>query len=72
MNEYVTGGTPLWLAIMGTHTKMVELLLANGADPNHKVNGFSLLHYANQMNYLTNKISDPKIEELLKKYGGHE
>jgi hypothetical protein len=30
------------------------------------------LHYAKQMNYETNQISDPKIEALLVKYGGHE
>jgi ankyrin repeat protein len=72
MNEYVTGGTPLYFAVIETHTKMVELLLTNGADPNHKVYGWSLLHFAKQMNYVTHQISDPKIEELLKKYGGHE
>ncbi len=70
--NFVSGGTPLYLAVINTHTEMVELLLANGADPNHKVGGISILRYANQDNYLTNQISDPKIEKLLKKYGAHE
>jgi ankyrin repeat protein len=70
--NFVSGGTPLYLAVIHTHTEMVELLLANGADPNHKVGGISILRYANQDNYLTNQISDPKIEKLLKKYGAHE
>jgi ankyrin repeat protein len=72
INEFASGGTPLYFAVIGTRTKIVELLLANGADPNHKVGGYTLLHYAEQMNYQINQISDPKIEELLKKYGGHE
>jgi ankyrin repeat protein len=70
--NFVSGNTPLLLAVMGTHTEMVELLLANGADPNHKVGGFTPLHFAQQMYYESNQISDPKIEALLKKYGGHE
>jgi ankyrin repeat protein len=70
--NFVSGTTPLVLAVMGTHTEMVELLLANGADPNHKVGGFTPLYFAQQMYYDTNQISDPKIEALLKKYGGHE
>jgi len=69
--NFVSGTTPLVLAVMGTHTEMVELLLANGADPNHKVGGFTPLYFAQQMYYDTNEISDPKIEALLKKYGGH-
>jgi ankyrin repeat protein len=70
--NFVSGTTPLVFAVMGTHTEMVELLLANGADPNHKVGGFTPLHFAKQMHYETNQISDPKIEALLIKYGGHE
>jgi ankyrin repeat protein len=72
INEIVTGATPLYFAVIGTHTKVVELLLANGADPNHKVGGYTLLHFARLVNYFANQISDPKIEELLVKYGGHE
>jgi ankyrin repeat protein len=70
--NFESGTTPLVFAVMGTHTEMVELLLANGADPNHKVGGFTPLYFAKQMYYETNQISDPKIEVLLKKYGGHE
>jgi ankyrin repeat protein len=70
--NFVSGSTPLYFAVIGTHTEMVELLLANGADPNHRVGAFTPLHYAKQMNYETNQISDPKIEALLVKYGGHE
>jgi ankyrin repeat protein len=66
------GYTPLLYAVIGTHTDMVELLLANGADPNTKVGARSPLYYSKQMNYLTNQISDPKIEALLRKYGGRE
>jgi len=58
----VAGTSPLYWAVMGFQTEMVELLLANGADVNYKIGGFSALHYA----------SNPKIEALLKKYGGHE
>jgi len=58
----VAGASPLYWAVMGFHTEMVELLLANGADVNYKFSGFAALHYA----------SNPKIEALLKKYGGHE
>lgn len=75
LNEIVTGATPLYFAIMGTHTKMVELLLASGADPNHKVGGYTALHYArlaDDWGGPNHKIRDPKIEELLIKYGGHE
>jgi ankyrin repeat protein len=68
----VTGASPLYFAVIGTHTEMVELLLANGADVNYRMGGFTVLHWANQDNYLVNQISDPKIEALLKKYGGHE
>ena len=68
----VAGVSPLYFAVVGTHTEMVELLLANGADVNYRMGGFTALHFAKQDNYLTNQISDPKIEELLKKYGGHE
>jgi ankyrin repeat protein len=68
----VTGSSPLYFAVIGTHTEMVELLLVNGADPNYKVMGFPPLHYAGIENYLVNQISDPKIVVLLKKYGGHE
>jgi ankyrin repeat protein len=68
----ISGKSPLYFAVIGTHTEMVELLLANGADANYKVGGFSLLHYAKQDNYLANEFSDPKIEALLKKYGGHD
>jgi ankyrin repeat protein len=70
--NFVMGDTPLYFAVIGTHTEMVELLLANGAEVNHKVRGFTVLHFARQENYLTNQISDPKIEALIKKYGGHE
>jgi ankyrin repeat protein len=66
------GGTPLYFAVIGTHTEMVELLLANGADPNHEVLGRTPLDYARQEIYAVHQISDPKIEALLKKYGGHE
>jgi hypothetical protein len=58
--------------VIGTHTEIVEILLANGADPNYKVLSFTPLHYARQDLYLMNQISDPKIEALIKKYGGHE
>jgi hypothetical protein len=51
---------------------MVELLLENGADPNAKVGGFSPLFYSKQMNEQMNLIADPKIETLLRKYGGHD
>jgi ankyrin repeat protein len=68
----ITGASPLYFAVIGTHTEIVELLLANGADPNYKVLGFPPLHYAGIENYLVNQISDPKIVALLKKYGGHE
>jgi len=68
----VSGSTPLYFAVIGTHTEMVALLLASGADANQKVGGFTPMYYAKQENYNTGKISDPKIEELLKKYGGHE
>ena len=68
----VSGSTPLYLAVIGTHTEMVELLLASGADVNHKVGGFTVLHYSRLDNYLTNQISDPKIEALIRKYGGHD
>jgi ankyrin repeat protein len=65
------GGTPLYFAVIGTHTEMVELLLTNGADANQKVLGFTPLDYAKRQLYSTNQISDPKIEALIKKYGGH-
>jgi ankyrin repeat protein len=68
----VTGSSPLYLAVIGTHTEMVELLLANGADVNYRMGGFTALHFAKQDNYLVNQISDPKIEALIKKYGGRE
>jgi ankyrin repeat protein len=68
----VTGASPLYFAVIGTHTEIVEILLANGADPNYKVLSFTPLHYARQDLYLMNQISDPKIEALIKKYGGHE
>jgi ankyrin repeat protein len=58
----VVGASPLYSAVMGMHTEIVELLLANGADVNYKFQGYPPLHYA----------SNPKIEALLKKYGGHE
>jgi len=70
--NFAMGDTPLYFAVIGTHTEMVELLLASGAEVNHKVRGFTVLHFARQDNYLTNQISDPKIEALIKKYGGHE
>jgi ankyrin repeat protein len=60
--NFVSGETPLDLAVMGMRRDIVELLLANGADPNQKVGGFTPLHYA----------SSSKIEALLKEYGGHE
>lgn len=68
----VTGASPLYFAMIGTHREIVELLLANGAHPNYKVMGFPPLHYAGVENYLQNQISDPKIVELIKKYGGRE
>jgi ankyrin repeat protein len=58
----VAGASPLYWAEMGMHTEIVELLLANGADVNYKFQGYPALHYA----------SNPKIEALIKKYGGHE
>jgi ankyrin repeat protein len=61
--NFVSGESPLYLAVVGAHTEMVELLLASGADANYKVRGYTPLHYAN---------SDPKIEALLKKYGGYK
>ena len=70
--NFVSGETPLYFAVVGTHTEMVELLLANGADPNHKVGGFAPLHYAKLTSYENNQISDSKIEALLIKYGGRE
>jgi ankyrin repeat protein len=70
--NFVSGMTPLYFAVMGTHTEMVKLLLASGAEVNHKVGGYTVLHYARQDNYVTNQISDPKIEALIKEYGGHE
>jgi ankyrin repeat protein len=69
--NFASGKTPLYFAIIGNHADVVELLLANGADPNAKVEGFSLLYYAKQDNYLTHQFPDSKIEALLKKYGGH-
>ncbi|MGA9669389.1 MAG: ankyrin repeat domain-containing protein [Terracidiphilus sp.] len=57
--NFASGLTPLYFAIVGNRRNMVELLLANGADPNAR--GSSLLRYS----------SDPKIEALLKKYGAH-
>jgi hypothetical protein len=60
--NFVSGETPLYMAVMGMHREIVELLLANGADANRKVRGFTPLHYAS---------SDPKMEALIKKYGGH-
>ena len=62
--NFASGSTPLYFAVIGTHTEMVELLLANGADVNHKVGGFTPLHAAKQS-------FDPKIEALIRKYGGH-
>jgi ankyrin repeat protein len=70
--NFDSGETPLYFAVVRTHREMVELLLANGADPNHKVEGFSLLRYARTGNYQYSLITDPKIEALLKKYGAHE
>jgi ankyrin repeat protein len=61
----VTGTTPLMYAIFGDHRELVELLLASGADVDHRVNGYTPLHYAR----LTD---DAKIEALIRKYGGHE
>jgi cytohesin len=72
VQSILPGGTPLYFAVIGTHTEMAELLLANGADANHIVLGRTPLDYAKQVNYSTNQISDPKIEALLKKYGGHD
>ena len=70
--NFVSGATPLYFAVIGTHKEMVELLLANGAVVNQEVGGFTPLNYAERENYLMNQISDPKIVALLKKYGGHE
>jgi ankyrin repeat protein len=55
----VSGSSPLYFAVVGTHTEMVALLLANGADVNYRMGGFTVLHWANQDNYLMNQISDP-------------
>jgi ankyrin repeat protein len=63
--NFASGNTPLYFAVMATHTEMVDLLLASGADPNHKVGGYTPVHYSYQT-------SDPKIEALIRKYGGHE
>lgn len=61
----ITGESPLYTAMLAHRLEMVELLLANGADVNYKVRGFTPLRYA--------KLSDqPKMEALVKKYGGHE
>ena len=68
--NFASGRTPLYFAIVGDHADIVELLLANGADPNAKVEGFSLLYYAKQDNYLTHQFPGSRIEMLLKKYGG--
>lgn len=67
MNDFVAGNPPLYFAMLGHHTDMVELLLASGADPNRKVGNFMPLTYAKQMSDF-----DHKIEALIIKYGGHE
>jgi hypothetical protein len=51
---------------------MVKLLLENGADANYRVRGFTAMYYANQDIVSTKQYSDPKIEALLKQYGGHD
>jgi ankyrin repeat protein len=61
--NFVSGETPLFLAVMGMRRDMVELLLANGADPNQKVGGVTPSRFAD---------SAPKIKALIEKYGGHE
>jgi ankyrin repeat protein len=68
----ITGASPLYFAVMGTHREMVEYLLSHGADANYKFNGRTLLDYAKLENYDTRQMSDPKIEELLTKYSHHE
>jgi len=40
----VSGLSPLYFAVVGTHTEMVEVLLANGADVNYKMGGFTAFH----------------------------
>jgi ankyrin repeat protein len=68
----VTGESPLYFAVIGTHSEMVKLLLENGADANYRVRGFTAMYYANQDIVSTKQYSDPKIEALLKQYGGHD
>jgi hypothetical protein len=63
--NFVSGDSPLYLAMLAHSTEMVELLLANGADANYKVRGNTPLRYA--------QLSDQsKMEALIRKYGGHE
>jgi ankyrin repeat protein len=61
----VSGSSPLFFAVFGMHREMVELLLENGADVNYRMGGWTALSWAKAG-------SDPKIEALLIKYGGHE
>jgi ankyrin repeat protein len=70
--NFVLGATSLYFAVMGSHREMVSLLLENGAEVDHKVGGYSPLHWAEYVNETTRKFSDPKIVETIKSYGGHE
>jgi cytohesin len=67
INEFVAGNPPLYVAIFGHHMEMVELLLASGADPNRKAGNFTPLQCAKQISDF-----DPRIEALIREYGGHE
>ncbi len=59
-----SGLSPLILAIQNGHTKIVELLLQNGAKVNLQQNGWSALMYASQDGHA-------KIVELLLQYGAN-